>query len=89
MYSLAEARFASSTGVAVFAISPFFCANAMHFSSTPSSCWIDYLGCLDGKLTGREFLLDRFTIADAYLFTVLNWRRATGMDYAEYPAITA
>jgi len=50
---------------------------------------VRYLGYLNEKLEGREYLLDRFTIADAYLFTVLNWGRATGLDYAQYPAIAA
>jgi glutathione S-transferase len=51
---------------------------------------VRYLGHLNTRLEGRELLLDRFTVADAYLFTVLNWGRATGMNgYAEYPAIAA
>jgi glutathione S-transferase len=48
-----------------------------------------YLGRVDAHLTDRTFLLDEFTVADAYLFTVLNWGRSNGFDYAEYPAIAA
>jgi glutathione S-transferase len=35
------------------------------------------LAYLDAKLKDREFLLDRFSVADGYLATVLNWTRAT------------
>jgi glutathione S-transferase len=42
---------------------------------------------LDDYLTGRNYLLDRFSIADAYLFTVLNWSSATAVDLARWPAI--
>ena len=35
------------------------------------------LAYLDARLKDREFLLDRFSVADAYLTTVLNWTRAT------------
>jgi glutathione S-transferase len=42
---------------------------------------------LERHLAGREFLLDRFTVADAYLATVLNWGRAAGIDYAEWPPV--
>jgi glutathione S-transferase len=45
------------------------------------------LAYLDTYLTGREFLLDRFTVADAYLFTVLNWKIATPVDLKKWPAI--
>ena len=48
------------------------------------------LAYLDGKLEGREFLLDRFSVADAYLATVLNWTRATPeIDLAHYPNVKA
>jgi glutathione S-transferase len=42
---------------------------------------------LERHLAGRAFLLDTFTVADAYLATVLNWGRAAGIDYAEWPAV--
>jgi glutathione S-transferase len=47
------------------------------------------LGYLDRYLAGREFLLDRFSVADAYLYTVLNWSRATPIDVTQWPAIRA
>jgi len=44
---------------------------------------------LDRHLTGREFLLDRFSVADAYLFTVLNWAQAVSVDLKQWPAVLA
>jgi glutathione S-transferase len=45
---------------------------------------------LDGQLAGREFLLRRFSVADAYLATVLNWTQATPeIDLASYPNVKA
>jgi glutathione S-transferase len=41
-------------------------------------------------LQGREFLLDHFSVADAYLTTVLNWTQAIpAIDLAKWPAIKA
>ncbi len=45
------------------------------------------LGYLNSHLTGREFLLDTFSVADAYLFTVLNWFMVTPVDLKKWPAI--
>ncbi len=42
---------------------------------------------LNDYLTSREFLLDRFTVADAYLNTVLNWTVPTHVDLTPWPAI--
>ena len=48
---------------------------------------LDYL---NGYLDGREFLLDHFSVADAYLVTVINWTMATPqIDLAKWPAIKA
>jgi len=32
---------------------------------------------------------ENFTVADAYLFTVLNWARMTGIDLARWPTLQA
>lgn len=45
------------------------------------------LAHLDRHLAGRELVLDGFTVADAYLFTVLNWNIATPVDLARWPAV--
>jgi glutathione S-transferase len=47
---------------------------------------LDYL---NAYLHGRDYLLDRFTVADGYLVTVLNWSRATPVDLAKWPAVAA
>jgi len=47
------------------------------------------LAHLNTYLTGREFLLDGFSVADAYLFTVLNWKIATPVDIKKWPAVEA
>ena len=47
------------------------------------------LAYLNTYLEGREFLLDRFSVADAYLFTVLNWKIATPVDLDKWPAVLA
>lgn len=44
---------------------------------------------LSKQLGGNEYLMGRFTVADAYLFTVLNWGQWTGVDLARWPALQA
>jgi glutathione S-transferase len=40
------------------------------------------------QLEGKQYLLgDTFSVADIYLFTVLNWPRYVGMDIAKWPAL--
>ncbi len=48
---------------------------------------LDYL---ENYLTGRAFLLDHFSVADAYLVTVINWTMATPpIELAKWPAVKA
>ena len=48
---------------------------------------LDYL---ENYLKGREFLLDHFSVADAYLITVINWTMATPpIELAKWPALKA
>ncbi|MCR5874027.1 glutathione binding-like protein [Phenylobacterium sp. J426] len=44
---------------------------------------------LDEHLAGREWLLDEFSVADAYLAAVLNWAQAVQFDLDAYPAVIA
>lgn len=48
------------------------------------------LNYLAGKLEGGQFLAgSQFTIADAYLFTVLNWVGFAKFSLADWPALQA
>ena len=45
---------------------------------------------LDRHLQGKQYLMgDRFTVADAYLFTVAGWGKFTGVDIAKWPNLAA
>jgi glutathione S-transferase len=46
-------------------------------------------GHLNNHLADRDWLLDSFTVADAYLVTVMNWAGFTGTDLASWPALQA
>jgi glutathione S-transferase len=41
------------------------------------------------QLAGKDYLTGSFSVADAYLFTVLNWCAWTGVDLAKWPALQA
>jgi glutathione S-transferase len=47
------------------------------------------LSILENHLSTRKFLLDRFTVADAYLTTILNWAVPFGIDLEPWPAVRA
>jgi glutathione S-transferase len=41
------------------------------------------------QLEGRQYIMgDKFTVADAYLFTILNWAGPSKFDMSKWPAIT-
>jgi glutathione S-transferase len=43
---------------------------------------------LSGKLQGKQFLMgDQFTVADAYLFTVLGWTKFVGIELGKWPTL--
>ena len=48
------------------------------------------LNPLEKSLTGKQYIMgDRFTVADAYLFTVLNWTSMHKIDLGKWPNIQA
>ncbi len=45
---------------------------------------------LDKQLDGRQYLMgDKFTVADAYLFTVLRWSGRVQIDLGKWPNLKA
>jgi glutathione S-transferase len=46
------------------------------------------LALIERHLQDREFLLDHFSVADAYLVTVLGWAVVTPIKLADYPALS-
>ena len=41
------------------------------------------------QLEGKQYLMgDKFSVADAYLFTILNWAPMAKFDLSKWPAIT-
>jgi glutathione S-transferase len=59
---------------------------ARSYALEKGSTRLDHLA---SRLQGREFLLDRFSVADAYLTTVLNWTRVTPIDLKRWPSVQA
>ncbi|KJC33801.1 glutathione S-transferase [Bradyrhizobium sp. LTSP885] len=52
--------------------------------------YLSRLDYLEDHLKGREYLLDHFSVADAYLVTVINWTMATPpIELAKWPALKA
>lgn len=48
------------------------------------------LGYVNEQLEGRQHLLgEDFTVADAYLFTVLGWSKVPQIDLAQWPHVQA
>jgi glutathione S-transferase len=48
------------------------------------------LSYVNEQLAGKQFLLgDTFSVADAYLFTVTNWTRPTGLDISSLTNLSA
>jgi len=42
---------------------------------------------LSNKLKGKDYLMGSFSVADAYLFTVLGWAKELKIDLAKWPVL--
>jgi glutathione S-transferase len=48
------------------------------------------LGFVDKALQGKDFLTgQQFSVADAYLFTIVNWAPMLGVDLSPWPTVEA
>lgn len=48
------------------------------------------LGDLERHLKGKQYLMgDKFTVADAYCYTILRWSPRANIDLAKYPNVKA
>jgi len=46
------------------------------------------LDVVSQKLQGKQYLMgDQFSVADAYLFTVLNWSKAVKLELSKWPTL--
>jgi glutathione S-transferase len=46
-------------------------------------------GHLSKSLEGRDYLMGNFTVADAYLYTILTWAKPMGIDIGKWPTLKA
>jgi glutathione S-transferase len=54
-------------------------------STTKLNQRFDYV---QSQLKGKQYLMgDQFTVADGYLFTVLNWTKFVGIDLSKWPTL--
>jgi len=69
--------------------SPLFNAKSPEETKTMQrETLVKRIGFVDRSLEGKSFLMgERFTVADAYLFTVLSWCRLVGIDLSAWPGI--
>lgn len=48
------------------------------------------LGYIAGQLEGKQYLMgDDFTVADAYLFTILSWSKMLKVDLSPWPVLSS
>jgi glutathione S-transferase len=74
-------------GLFVTQLDPKAPADAKSYALKKNLSRLDYV---NRHLEGREFLLDHFSVADAYLVTVLNWTQAIpAIELSKWPAIKA
>lgn len=73
------------------AFSPLFSPATTEEARTATKARIaGRLSYVDQQLAGKQYLLgEQFSVADGYLFTVVNWARPTGVDLSALPNLTA
>ena len=59
---------------------------AKTFALSKAQSRLSWVGTM---LEGREYVLGAFSVADAYLFAVLNWSTVTSVDLKPWPRITS
>ena len=71
--------------------SPLFAANTpADYKSIVRERIAKRFDWLAGELAGRDYLMGTtFTVADAYLFVILNWTRFAGVDLDRWPVLAA
>jgi glutathione S-transferase len=71
--------------------SPLFKANTpAEYKETLKEALAGRLDYLSKHLEKRKYLLgDKFSVADGYLFTVLNWTKHVGIDRSRWPVLEA
>lgn len=65
-------------------LDPRATAEVKAYSRDKTKLRMDYL---QQQLGEREYLTDRFSVADAYLVTVLNWAAYSGLDLSQWPQV--
>jgi glutathione S-transferase len=51
--------------------------------------YLPRLDIVEHRLSGHEFLLDTYSVADAYLLAILNWTAVTAIDLSRWPGTQA
>ena len=70
--------------------SPLFRAKTDEQREAPLAALAGKFDLLQHHFAERKFVLgERFTVADAYLFTVLNWSGRVKVDLSKWPAVQA
>jgi glutathione S-transferase len=65
---------------------PFFHGGCEAERPNQTERLLQRFGWIERKLDGNAFLMsDTFTVADAYLLTMLNWLRPAGFDLGQWP----
>lgn len=72
-------------------VTPFFFPGASDdWKSVARSCLERRCAYINQELQNRPYLMgEQFTVADAYLFNVLNWFRFLKIDLAQWPNVAA